>query len=67
MVNAIQKCFTKPNSLLAKEYNIPVVPFLLEDVALAKELMQADGLHPNEKAQAIIEQKVWPYLQPLLK
>jgi len=52
---------------LAKELNIPFVPFLLEDVALNKDLMQADGLHPNAKAQPILVGKVEPYLFPLLK
>lgn len=42
---------------LAKELNIPYVPFILEDVALAKEMMQKDGLHPNAKAQPIIANK----------
>ncbi len=58
--------FYQTYELLAKEYHIPVAPFLLEDVALARELMQADGLHPNEKAQAIIARKVREYLQPML-
>ncbi len=52
---------------LAKELNIPLVPFLLEDVALNKDLMQADGLHPNVKAQAILAEKIEPYLFPLIK
>ena len=52
---------------LAKELNVPYVPFILEDVALAKQLMQQDGLHPNEKAQAVIVEKIWPYLVKLLK
>ncbi len=52
---------------LAKEQDVPFVPFLLEDVALNKELMQADGLHPNAKAQAIIAGNIEPYLSPLLK
>jgi acyl-CoA thioesterase-1 len=52
---------------LAKEQDVPFVPFLLEDVALNKELMQADGLHPNAKAQAIIASNIEPYLSPLLK
>ena len=52
---------------LAKELNIPLVPFLLEDVALNKDLMQADGLHPNAKAQRILADKIEPYLFPLLK
>jgi len=52
---------------LAKELAIPLVPFLLEDVALNKDLMQADGLHPNAKAQPILANKIEPYLFPLLK
>ena len=52
---------------LAKELNIPYVPFILEDVALAKEMMQKDGLHPNAKAQPIIANKIWQYLYPILE
>jgi acyl-CoA thioesterase-1 len=52
---------------LSAELNVPLVPFLLEDVALKPELMQTDGLHPNERGQPLIAEKVWPYLQPLLK
>ena len=52
---------------LAKALAIPLVPFLLEDVALNNDLMQADGLHPNAKAQPILADKVEPYLFPLLK
>jgi acyl-CoA thioesterase I len=52
---------------LAKELEVPFVPFILEDVALDKDLMQADGLHPNTKAQAIIAGKIESYLFPLLK
>jgi acyl-CoA thioesterase-1 len=52
---------------LSKEYQIPAIPFILQDVALVKDLMQPDGLHPNAKAQPLIADKVWQYLQPLLK
>jgi len=52
---------------LSKELDIPLVPFILEDVALNKELMQADGFHPNAKAQVIIADKIASYLFPLLK
>ncbi|WP_411728042.1 arylesterase [Methyloglobulus sp.] len=51
---------------LSKELGVPYVPFILEDVALAKQLMQQDGLHPNDKAQAIIADKIWPHLLQLL-
>ena len=52
---------------LAKELDIPLVPFILEDIVLNKDLMQADGLHPNAKAQPILAKKIEPYLFPLLK
>lgn len=52
---------------LAQQLKITLVPFLLEDVALHKDLMQADGLHPNAKAQAILADKIEPYLLPLLQ
>jgi len=51
---------------LAKEMNIPTIPFLLEEVALSSDLMQSDGLHPNAKAQPIIAEKIWQQLLPLL-
>lgn len=52
---------------LATELSLPLVPFILEDVALKPEMMQADGLHPNALGQPLIAEKVWGYLWPLLK
>jgi acyl-CoA thioesterase-1 len=52
---------------LAQALTVQLVPFILEDVALNKDLMQADGLHPNAKAQSILADKIEPYLFPLLK
>lgn len=51
---------------IAAELHVPYVPFILEDVALKPEMMQADGLHPNALAQPIVAEKVWNYLRPLL-
>jgi acyl-CoA thioesterase-1 len=51
---------------LADELNLPLIPFILEDVALKPEMMQADGLHPNALGQPLIAEKVWGYLWPLL-
>jgi acyl-CoA thioesterase-1 len=51
---------------LAKEMNVPTIPFLLEDIALTSGLMQSDGLHPNAQAQPIIAEKIWQQLLPLL-
>ena len=52
---------------LSQELDIPFIPFILENVALDKDLMQADGLHPNAKAQPFIADKIATYLFPLLK
>lgn len=52
---------------LATELSLPLVPFILEDVALKPEMMQADGLHPNALGQPLIAEKIWGYLWPLLK
>lgn len=52
---------------LASGKKLALVPFLLEKVALEPQLMQSDGLHPNEKGQPLLLETVWPYLQPLLQ
>lgn len=52
---------------VAREHDVPVVPFLLENVALLPELMQDDGIHPTAVAQEIMLDTVWPFLLPLLE
>ena len=34
---------------LSKKYNLPLIPFLLEGIALNPTLNQKDGIHPNKK------------------
>ena len=45
---------------LAAEFNVPLVPFLLEGVALEDSLMQPDGLHPTAAAQPRVLANVLP-------
>jgi acyl-CoA thioesterase-1 len=52
---------------LAARHTVPLVPFLLEGVALKPELMQADGMHPNAAGQPRVLENVWPVLAPLLR
>jgi acyl-CoA thioesterase-1 len=52
---------------LARQYRLPLVPFLLAGVAEHREIMQADGLHPQAQAEPQVLDNVWPYLKPLLK
>ncbi|MDC1250575.1 arylesterase [Pelagibacteraceae bacterium] len=41
---------------LAKKYDLNLIPFLLEGVALKPELNQDDGMHPNEKGTLIVSE-----------
>jgi acyl-CoA thioesterase-1 len=52
---------------LATEFNVPLVPFLLEGVALDPVLMQDDGLHPKAAAEARVLQNVWDVAGPVLE
>jgi acyl-CoA thioesterase I len=52
---------------LARDKKLPGVPFFLNDVALLPNLMQADGIHPNELGQPKLLATVGPVLQPLLR
>ena len=52
---------------LAREQQLPLVPFLMQKVALEPSLMQADNFHPNAAAQPLLLDTVWPVLQPLLE
>lgn len=63
---AYRDAFTSVYHSLAEEYDVALVPFLLEGVALNRELMQSDGIHPTADAQPIILDNVWPALAPLL-
>tara|TARA_R110001583_G_scaffold5272_5_gene28741 strand:+ start:2461 stop:3126 length:666 start_codon:yes stop_codon:yes gene_type:complete len=51
---------------IANKYTLSYLPFMLEGVALNKDLMQGDGLHPNKDGQPLVLQNILPYLQPLL-
>lgn len=43
---------------LAEQYDLALLPFLLEGVGRDKDMMQADGIHPNEGAQSLILKNV---------
>lgn len=51
---------------LADHYQVAFVPMFLAGVAGNEQLMQKDGLHPNEQAQSLILNNIWPVLAPLL-
>lgn len=58
--------FARVFSDVAKEQEVPLVPFFLEGVGGVEGMMQADGIHPAAGAQPKLLENVWPSLQPLL-
>jgi acyl-CoA thioesterase-1 len=52
---------------LAQKYSVPVIDGFMESVALNDSLMQADGIHPNTRAQPILLDIIWPTLSRQLK
>ena len=51
-------------SKLAKQEGVELLPFFMQGVVSQKELFQADNIHPNEKAQAILFKNVWGAMTP---
>lgn len=59
--------FVRMYSDLSARFHLPLVPFLLEAVALDSSRMQDDGLHPNALGEPAVLDTLWPQLVPLLK
>ncbi len=51
---------------VAQKYNVALVPFLLDGVALNPDLNGDDEIHPNAAGAQRIGDTVWPYLEPLV-
>ncbi len=51
---------------LAAEFKVPLVPFLLDGVALDPALMQPDGLHPRAAGELKVLENVWTVLEKVL-
>lgn len=52
---------------LSSDLGVPLIPFLLDGLALDERYMQADGLHPNAAGQPLVLENVWKHLKPLLE
>ena len=55
---AYKKKFDQVFPNLAKKYDIHLIPFLLDGVALKPKLNLSDGMHPNEKGILIISETI---------
>ncbi len=52
---------------LAKAHRVPLYPFFLDGVATKRELLQADGLHPNARGTDIIVARILPSVRAALR
>jgi len=61
-----QRDYTSTFPELADEHKTAFLPFILDNIALKKELNQADGIHPNADGEKIMTENVYKSLKPLL-
>ena len=61
------EAFSNIYAKLAQQYNIPLVPFFMEQVYLKPQWMQQDGIHPAAEAQGFITDLMDKELAPLVK
>jgi acyl-CoA thioesterase-1 len=52
---------------IASSNSVPLVPFLLDKIALDPSMMQADKIHPNDKGQPQLLRNVMTVFEPFLK
>ncbi len=51
---------------VARRRGAALMPFFLEGVAGVPRLNQADGIHPTAAGYAVVVDRLWPHLRPLL-
>ena len=64
---AYARRFSRVYSELAERNDVPLVPFLLEEVAGRDGMNQADGIHPTVAGQQRMAETVWKVLEKELK
>ncbi|MFO0688796.1 MAG: arylesterase [Myxococcota bacterium] len=52
---------------VAERFGAALVPFVLEDVVARPQLNQADGIHPTAEGHALIAERVWKTLEPVVR
>jgi len=66
MGESYQREFTTAFPDLASEHKLTFLPFLLDKIALQKELNQADGIHPNAEGARIMTENIYRALRPMI-
>lgn len=58
--------FSEIYPVIAKEKNVTLIPFLLQNVGGIPELNLPDGIHPTEEGHKIVFETVWPFIKELI-
>jgi acyl-CoA thioesterase-1 len=67
MGSQYQRDFSNVFPDLADKHDVAYLPFLLEGVAMLKELNQGDGIHPNAEGTRKMTENIYKELKPLLE
>src|SRR4051812_13800042 len=52
---------------VAREHDVPLVPFFMAAVVGREELLLGDRVHPNAEGARVIADAVWPYLSTVAR
>jgi len=63
---AYRDAFRSVYTNLAADYDIAFVPSIFDEIFLGPDLLQDDGIHPNEAAQHVIADRIFPVLNTLI-
>lgn len=58
--------FAEVYPTLAREADVPIIPFIFESLLTTEGMIQEDGIHPTEAAQPLIAEHFLVNVQPLL-
>lgn len=62
-VDAFRSAFSR----VASEEDVFLVPFFLDGIAGVASMNQSDGIHPTGEGHALMAERVWTVLEPVLR
>ena len=65
--DAYARDFSAAFATVARRSGAAFMPFLLDGVAAQAALNQPDGIHPTVTGHAVIAERLWPFLVPLVR
>jgi len=60
------EAFEEVYRVLAQDLEVPWIEFFMDGIAMNRDLMQDDGIHPNAEAQSMLLDNAWPIIAAAL-